>query len=231
MPNNLNKILLYQIGEAYVEDTIDYEMAPDSIRCPDSLDQWFDSFHISVVKSQRKMKWVKRFNRYGKKVAILLCALLLSSSLLTLTVNAIKEGSLNWKIAPDHQFDRYAFDLEKEKELKFSDTDFLVDIPEEFILKDSSEGPTSRYYSYISDDGNNLIINFDEISEGTSIAIDNENIESHIIDINGHNGLLRFKGDYSIVVWEVDNFFFSIIGRIDRELAIEIAKSVRDNNK
>ena len=88
----------------------------------------------------------------------------------------------------------------------------------QFVMTDGY----SAYYN--SQDGRNLI--FSEYGEGSSVNIDSENAQISFVELNGENGLIVEKNDWTTLVWAIPNHYFLIEIQGNQDEALAIARSV-----
>lgn len=193
---------------------------------------------LAVQGEQRMLKHINRSYRKSQaKYAarrtipqiIRVAASILLFCYIGLTVAIAADSSVRIKVM------EFIMNIETEyTEFGFKDTGEYIDVPVEW------EG--YYYPTYIPDGlavshvapmnvtymgSNGILLEFDDMTDGTKGTLDTENALIEFITINGHSAMLVQKDQWVSILWNVDNRILLVGYTGECSEAIRIAESVR----
>lgn len=193
---------------------------------------------LAVQGEQRMLKHINRSYRKSQaKYAarrtipqiIRVAASILLFCYIGLTVAIAADSSVRIKVM------EFIMNIETEyTEFGFEDTGEYIDVPVEW------EG--YYYPTYIPDGlavshvapmnvtymgSNGILLEFDDMTDGTKGTLDTENALIEFITINGHSAMLVQKDQWVSILWNVDNRILLVGYTGECSEAIRIAESVR----
>ena len=69
------------------------------------------------------------------------------------------------------------------------------------------------------------------MSEDSTLQVDTEGAKVEYVDINGNKALVSEEGNYIVITWKEDEYFFELsANEIDKDTVIKIAKSTKKCN-
>ena len=204
------------------------EIESNQKESPIATDKRFDK-KIKKLTKKNYNPVVLNFTTVAKRVAMILLAMLIASSVTVLSVEALRTRFFNWlfSVFPTHT------------RVEFTDvSDFLeiygletmqsytpAYIPDGFELVDTIE-TNSRYKLYYENDWEQCIV-FEValVAEQEHLNINTENFELIEISINGIPGYYAYDGSSHLLFWSNDYHFFKLLCDTTKSDVVEIANS------
>jgi len=235
---DIMKAYYKMIGNAHIDNIEDEILSSkeeiDSISIPDSMDEWFESFHKNRRRKEKRQKFLKQMKKISLKVAVFAGILLAVMTVVTMTVEAFRVRVFNLILTDNNTYTEFDFS-EDDSNQTIPDIDlnsfyYLSYLPIGYYYKDCSVVGTSVTIEYKNGDN---IITFDQDKAGTSYQIDTENAEITEITIGEYEGKLITKSDRSMLIWTEEDNIFVLFGKIsgnELKLMAESKKIKEKNN-
>ena len=166
-------------------------------------------------------------NTVGKKVAVVIFAVILSFTFVVVNVKAVREPVVAFIIEIYEKFMEVVFpkniiyphNIETSYEPKF--------IPEGYQLTDDMI-TTYLVRLRFSDSDNNGFEFRQMIFSGDTIWINTASSDCENIEVNGHNYIFLKEDTGNKLVWEQNHYFFQIKGSLSKDDMLRIASSVTE---
>jgi len=234
--DNIMEAYYKMIGNAHI-DNIDDEILSnkeeiDSISIPDSMDEWFESFHKNRRRKEKRKKLLKQMKKISLKVAVFTGILFAVMTVVTMTVEAFRVRVFNLILTDNNTYTEFDFS-EDDSNQNIPDIDldsfyYLSYLPSRYFLKDYSIFGSVITIEYT--DGTD-IISFDQAEKGTSYQIDTEDSEITEVILGDSTGKLIIKNERAILVWTDDYNIFVLIGNVSAQEMIQMAESKKIKEK
>lgn len=204
-----------------------------AIEVPQSLNEWFESFHKQEQKRKRKQERRSNLLKIGKKAAILVVFLVGINYVLVSNVDAYRIQWLNTITNIQDKFTQIDFVTgDKEESTSLLPDDWVGNyypayLPDGFRLEDSLSNKGISRLQYR--DSNENVIVFHQFSLQSSVQVDSEDGKVSQINIGSNVAVLIEKNNSNSISWTVDDFALSIsaTGVLVDEL-IKIAENVEN---
>ena len=165
------------------------------------------------------------FNTLGKQVASVVLTVLMGMAIATFSVKALREPVVQFIIELFETFASYTVVQEDPPAtLEFIATEPTY-IPEGYTKVSQKENNTSCHIRYKGTNGEEINYRQRTISAGIG-GVDAENAEYRKVIINGHEGFLRIKDNYSFIVFNSSSYIFTIGGMIEESELLKIVESI-----
>jgi len=186
-------------------------------------DEHEKKMNMLFKKYERKM-FFEKLPKYSGRVAVVLLAFVLVSGISVFSVDAWRIKFMNYVLsvtethteirynAPDDVGDSYV-----------TDEITLGYIPEGFELESRIDGKRNLYLNFIKDSKNFTIT---VVPASGIFAVDTENADIDILEINGCEAFLSKKENTVIITWCNDEKIYSITSNLDKEEVIKIAQNI-----
>lgn len=194
-----------------------------------------DNEHEFSPKFEKKMKklinrrnkpYYRMINTVGKRVACAAVMVLVSSSVMIMNVDALKNAFSNFFVSTYEKFstvqpiedDTFPTTLEEIYEITYNINDFEI--------IDNEEDEYRRDIFYLKDD--TVIYFSQETKNKYNHDVNTENAEILTIDINGNEAIYFIdNNDYCHIIWDNGDYIISLGSNIDENALIQMAKSVQ----
>lgn len=90
----------------------------------------------------------------------------------------------------------------------------------------NSEGLENIKIIFFQNEGQDLITFSQELMDNNQLLVDNEDVDSSKILINGDNAFLTSKNGFTTIIWNHNQYQFMISGSLDHETLIKIAENL-----
>ncbi len=161
-----------------------------------------------LEKADQKKARQKRVKAFGKIAAVILLCLITVCTVLTVTVDAFRFRVFDF-LKIDHGEYLELVPVESES-IREEDQELFPDncegsfyptiLPEGYRLLETFEGGSMEYLTFAN--GDDEFINLTISPAGkTKTGVDNENVKSCEVDINGIKGYAWEKGDTLLIIW------------------------------
>ncbi|MBN2285978.1 MAG: DUF4367 domain-containing protein [Tissierellales bacterium] len=219
------------IGEAHINNLINdldnRQDEIDKVEVPASLDKWFYNYVKKRRKDEKRKKMLTDFRRFSQKAAVIVLVILTAMSAVIFSVEAIRVRVLNFFMEKNEKYTEVRIDSNNGKLTPVQDWDSYYSpeyLPEGYFFSEASDGGLIKVLEYT--DGVNQIV----ITQGGSdsgIQLDTEDAVVTEVTIDGNEGLLVIKDDWTMLFWHNDDSSFTIYGRINEEEIIKISENIK----
>ena len=221
---------LKQVLDMYVEEF--YETLPSKEeQSKETFSPEFEAKMQKLINKQKKFYyyWI---NTATKRVAAVVLALLVSLATVTFSVKAIREPFIQFIVETFEKFSSIIFNNdEDDNQPALATVEFRKAvpeyIPEGYTIK--SETESDAIYHIIYTNGVSNIVYSQTINYHTVAQADTENTTYKEIIINGLEGVIYTKNESNNVIFNTENYVFTITGPVEIAELIKIAESVKIN--
>ena len=235
MKENENKIMesfYHYIAENHVNhvaEEFDRISADASeVAYPSTLDTWFDSYNKQLEKQDQKRKFRSRVQLLSKRVAIFFAIALVGIFLTTMSVEAFRIKLFNIVTEVTEKYTKVSI-VETENGLEP-----LIDWDSYYAPEYIPEGYTysnSEYFGEIKiifySDASGKEIQFSQTPVNPEYQIDTEDAVVTEVIVNAEKGILVEKEGLRTLIWTTGERTFHIIGEIEKDEIIKMAKSLK----
>ncbi len=221
------KIALLEKQEAELERITNESESDDHLQ---TLAQSSEQKMLRFIDRRTRTGQIKHFvvSTFPQVVKTAACLLLVCYIGLTVAVatdSTLRVRIMNFIMNTEERYTSYGF--EDSGEIMNVPADwqgyyYPAYIPDGMVLADVV---TPETVLYTHPDGRDLW--FNDMSAGTGGALDTENATIDYITINGHTAMTSQKGQWTAILWNIDNRILMIDYNGTRDEAIRIAESVR----
>ncbi len=221
------KIALLEKQEAELERITNESESDDHLQ---TLAQSSEQKMLRFIDRRTRTGQIKHFvvSTFPQVVKTAACLLLVCYIGLTVAVatdSTLRVRIMNFIMNTEERYTSYGF--EDSGEIMNVPADwqgyyYPAYIPDGMVLADVV---TPETVLYTHPDGRDLW--FNDMSAGTGGALDTENATIDYITINGHTAMISQKGQWTAILWNIDNRILMIDYNGTRDEAIRIAESVR----
>lgn len=215
--NNFKKALFDALSPEYEkmlsEQESEHEFSPK-----------FNKDMEKLIK-RRKKPYYKLINTFGKRVACVVCAVLVVSSATVLSVSALRNRVSDVFINVYNKFstvqsnntDNAPETIETIYEIGYDLSNFSVDY--------ENYTDYQRHIIYRKDD---VLIEFKQITKSThDDDVNTENSDISTIYINGCDAIyFRDNHNFDFIIWDNEDYDFTINSNIGKDVLIQIVESV-----
>ena len=177
--------------------------------------------------SLQKKTYYKLINTVGKRVAIIVLALIISLTATTFSVKALREAVIEFITETYEKFTKVSIHTTGSNEDNVIKT-VPQYIPQGYEIEFEIDDGHLYSITY-TDKENNHIIYDQQIQSGTTYHANTEDIEFETIHINSLEGISYVKNEYNTVVFADENHFYTITGKVSMEEIVKIAESIEIN--
>ncbi len=178
-----------------------------------------------LVKRRRK-PYYKLINTVGKRVACVVIAFIVASSVTILSVEALRNAVADFFVSIFEKFstvqpiedDSAPLTIEDIYEITYNLSEFTIDYEE--------YDDYSRNTTYVKDD---ITIYFEQFVKGVyNVNINTEDAEISTYVINGHEAIyFQDNHQYHVLIWDAGDYIISLSSNIGKDALISIAESVQ----
>lgn len=220
------------IGECHLENIANELNSKkeeiDQLQVPNTLNEWFKDYIEGNKKEEKKRKRRKQLRKISSRVALIFFALLVSLTILTVSVEAIRVKVLNFFTEKTEKYTSFKVDEEASKSdsvaITWDNFYYPMYLPEGFRLESAEEFNTTKIIQFTNVNGES--IQFVQAPNGTDIQLDTENSNTSEVMINNATGILIQKENKNILFWSNNEMSFYIISSIDANEIIDVSKSI-----
>jgi hypothetical protein len=220
------------IGEYHINnicDEIEIEKSDiDNTRVPEHLDDWFTKYTSKVKKEELHKNILNNVRRVLPRVAVITLILIISMTLVTLNVEAIRIKVYNILFAENDKYSTVRIVEEQPNtDITESGEDYYLPtyIPVGFEIESVKELKNFLIIVYINKV--NEQFTFTQAPNGTSFHLDTEGSIKEEVLISSNKGIFIEKGGRNILFWSNEECSFYIASGLDRDSLIIIAESIK----
>ena len=195
---------------------------------PTRLNKWFNDYTKELKKEEQKLRRSVNIKKYASRASVVLMAFLLSSAVVTMSVEAFRIRILNLFIETEKDHNRIDFD-ESEEVLKlpegWSNDYYPTYLPEGYSLLDAQSGEYTKIATFMNQD-NELLI-FTQNANNMGMNIDNEHSDIELVPINDNEGYMTNKDNIISISWSENDVVFTLEGAEEISPMIKIAEKIK----
>lgn len=187
-----------------------------------------ETFEKNMQKliSMQKKSYYYVINTVGKRVAIIVLAIIISLTATTFSVKALREAVI--------QFFIETFTTHSDVSVEGDEIPFEMDfkkvqpryLPEGFTLSRDLSNEILCFIEYANTE--NVIINYSQYrNDGTAFSVDTEGVDFETIYINGLEGIMYENKGVNKIVFADEEYFYDIKGSISMDELVKMAESIK----
>jgi len=229
----LFELMLKHASKELVDEMVAEYPSPEELKGKYDFSPEFEKRIEEIIKSEenrekkKKLKNTsKKLLNTGKRIAIAICIITATLSVVAFTVPPIRVALLNFCIERNEEY--ISFDLQEQGEEHIEKTDddlsnIISYIPEGFETENITENGNTLIVTLVNDD---VFIRFTRYTSAASIAVDGEDSNYKTIMI-GDNEVYTFsKNNVNTIIFKDENFGYLLSSEISMEELLKIAKSM-----
>lgn len=227
-----NELNLYDFGHYYGEKICDdadklkeeYKDIPE----PTRLKEWFAEYSKELEKEANRRLRKMKLKKYASRAAVVFLAILLSSTVVTMSVEAFRVRFLNWFIESEKDHNRVEFESSNQVlELpgEWRNYYYPTYIPEGYFLIDANGNDLLKTILLTNDGGKLLLIS--QAKGNMGLNIDSEDTDTATITINDVEALLTEKSNQITITWAYQGVIFTVEGEEDINIMIQISEKLK----
>ncbi|WP_417204726.1 DUF4367 domain-containing protein [Acetoanaerobium sticklandii] len=235
MKENENKIMesfYHYISENHINHVVEEfdRISADALEVayPSTLDVWFDDYNEQLKKQDQKRKFRSRVQLLSKRVAIFFAIALVGIFVTTMSVEAFRIKLFNIVTEVTEKYTKVSI-VETENSLESQidwESYYLPEyITERFTYSKSENFGDIKIVFY--SDAKGKEIQFSQTPVNPEYQIDTEDAVVTDVTVNGEKGILIEKEGLLTLIWTTDEKTFHIIGEIEKDEIMKMAKSLK----
>ncbi len=201
------------------------EALPDDEELKDiTFSEAFEKKMQKLISMQRK-SYYYMINTVGKRVAIIVSALVISLTATAFSVKAIREAIIEFFVETFTTYSEVSVDgdeISGHTEFKKVKPQYL---PEGFNLSRDLSDEYSCFIEYI-DSKENTIFYSQRINDGDTTFVDTEDVGSKTVYINGLEGIIYENKGVNRITFGDEKYFYNIYGQVSSVELKKIAESI-----
>lgn len=226
LKNRVFEDMLYFVAE-YRANELAGELPSDSeIEHPHIFSRSFESKMRKIIARQKRAESWNKYRGLLTKAAVIF---IVATWILVARVEAVRVPVMNFYLEIKDEFTRIIMQDEDIKSpVRPPDRKELYlpnFIPDSYKLARISNNKDECIITYENDRGNSLT--FIQDNDGKGISIDTEGAEIYETKINGNKSVVSIRDNKTIIVTITPERTFTLIGEIDKDIAIKIMQSVK----
>lgn len=231
-----NELILHEFGRHYSEKLnneadVLAEKYKD-IPVPERLDEWFENYSNGLKRTAERNKRNALVKKYTTRVAVVLLGLLLTSAIVTMSVEAFRVRFLNLFIESSEDHNRIDF-IESEVSLELPEgwngVYYPTYLPDGYNLLDAQASEHTNIVMFIDSD-NELLI-FTQNSNDMGMNIDSEQSDIEMVPINDTDGYMTNKDGMITISWTENGTVLTLEGTEEISIIIKIAEKIKKVSK
>lgn len=227
-----NELVLHELGRHYSEKLNDEADALaekyKDLPIPESLDDWFKNYSNEQKKTAKRRKRNALVKKYASRAAAVLLGLILTSAIVTMSVEAFRVRFLNLFIESSEDHNRIDY-IESEVSLELPEgwngVYYPTYLPEGYNLLDAQASEHTKMVMFIDPD-NELLI-FTQNSNDMGMNIDSEKSDIEMVPINDNDGYLTNKDGMITISWTENGTVLTLEGTEEISAMIKIAEKIK----
>ncbi len=182
---------------------------------------------MEKLLSLQKKSYYRLINTVGKKVAVIIVAVIIGLTATTFSVKALREAVLEFITETHKKYTKVSTNIVQQPQNGFEKTAPQY-IPEGYVLKYEENYGTTYQITYMDDEKNT--IDYDQsVTFGATLHVNTEGVDYEIIKINSLEGIAYVKNGFSCIVFADETYFYSLLGKVPMEELIKMAESIEIN--
>lgn len=187
-----------------------------------------DAFENKLQKliAAQKKSYFYLINTVGKRVAIIIAAIIITLTATTFGVKAIRETVIEFITETFERFTKVSVETEELDEQPELVKAAPTYIPEGYSLK--SEKDLGALYQIAYSNKDKIIIDYiQRFSYGSIYNVNTEEVEYDEININFSEGIKYVKNGINTVVFADETYMYTVCGQISFDELIKMAESIK----
>lgn len=187
-----------------------------------------DAFENKLQKliAAQKKSYFYLINTVGKRVAIILAAIIITLTATTFGVRAIRETVIEFITETFERFTKVSVvDDEPDVQVEFVKIAPTY-VPEGYIIESEVDIDGLYQIKYKNQDSNSIEY-IQKFTYGTIHNVNTEDIEYQNIYINALGGIKYIKNGINTVIFADENYMYTVSGGISFDELIQIAESIK----
>lgn len=180
-----------------------------------------------LIERERKFYfyWI---NTVGKRVAVIILAILICFTTVTFSVKALREPFVSFIVETFERYTNVIFVSDKYANDKIEHFKKITPkyIPEGYVKDSEVDGAGFCQVMYFNLDGLNYILYTQNINDATTIQANTQGVEYDNIYINDYEGIIYSNKGVSTIIFGTEQYAISIDTTLPREELIKIAESI-----
>ena len=225
------KAIIYEAFDLYYANyckTLPTNEELSYIKIPDILDA-----KIQKLIEREKKFYFYWFNTFGKRVAAIILAILISLTTVTFSVKALREPFIRFIVEIYEKFSNVIFVNDKsESDIILVTEELILEkiqptyIPEEYELESEYNDEVIHKEIYINSDKSKTIMYMQRINDESIVQANTENVVYENILINNYSAIYYSNKGTNTIVVSGERYIFTIEGTIEKEELLKIAESI-----
>ena len=187
----------------------------------------FEKKMQKLIRAQKK-SYFYLINTVGKRVAIIVLAIIISITATTFSVKAIRETIIDFITETFEKFTKISVEnelTELEMQIEFVKTAPQY-IPEGYSVESEIEVDGFYQINYNNNE-NNLIVYYQELYYKNIRHINTEGVEYVDLYINSYDGVFYNKNGTNTLVFADETYMYTVYGQVSRDELIKMAESIK----
>lgn len=231
-----NSFLAY-IGNAAEEDMLkefeEWENNATAIKIPEELETKILKSAKCFNEKQKRIKRKSSLIKLTKTAAIVMLIISVTFSTLVISVEAFRERVVDFlfedkgthmEVIPT-EADENTLEMKNDVPADGQGVFYLRYIPEGYKIVETKIAGSKKIITF-QDNAQITLIFTQEPWDNGRLSIDNEDIESGQLQINGKSAFWTSKNNELILMWSKSNYRFVLYGEIELEEMISIAENI-----
>lgn len=231
-----NELNLYELGRHYSERlnaeaddiTEKYSELPE----PKALEEWFNKYTKELERGTRQRKLRSVGKKYVTRAAAIFLVLLLTSAVVTFSVEAFRIKFLNLFIESENDHNTVDF-IESGENIQhpsdWKDYYYPTWLPDGYTLIDAQSNGASKVAILMNK--KNVLLIFTQNMNDLGLNIDNKDLDVEIVPINESDGYMVEKDDIISITWSESGMIFSLEGAEEINVMIKISEKIKKVSK
>ena len=178
-----------------------------------------------LINAQKK-SYYYMINTVGKRVAIIILAILITLTATTFGVEAIRKSVIEFITETFEKFTKISVQNDESDSYAVLVKTSPQYIPEGYVS--TEESSTDTVYRVVYTDAGGSIIDYtQQINYGVFYNIDTEDIEYEKIIVNSFDGIKYVKNGINSVVFADETYMYTINGQVPFDELIKMARSIK----
>lgn len=185
----------------------------------------FENKMEKLIRAQKK-SYFYLINTVGKRVAVIILAIMISLTATTFGVKAIRESIIKFITETFEKFTAVSVENE-EADAQYDIVKTAPQyIPESYDIETEMDLGVLYQITYNNQDGNSIDY-IQKINFGTIYNVDREDIEYERINIKSFDGIKYVKNGINTVVFADGTYMYTVYGKISFDELIKMAESIK----
>lgn len=229
----LFELMLKHASKELVDEMVAKYPSPEELKNQYDFSPEFKKRIEEILESEKKREKQNRLKNIGNKlvntgnrIAIVVCIIVATFSVVAFTVPSIRVALMNFIIEKNEEY--ISFDLQGQGGNHSNEpADILLDIipyvPEGFEIENTIENESALFITYTN---NNMFIRFERFAGAVDMTIDGEDIIFETIIIRGEEVYTSFKNGMSTIIFNDENYVYKISSEIHMDELEKMAESI-----